>query len=39
MNLFRKFWDWKKRIEDPLYDLDDWEQVDALIDRFLDVVL
>ena len=29
MNLFKRFFEWKKRIEDPLYDLDDWEQVDA----------
>ncbi|MCR4787119.1 MAG: hypothetical protein K5888_00895 [Lachnospiraceae bacterium] len=29
MNLIKKFFDWKKRIEDPLYDFDDWEQVDA----------
>ncbi len=29
MNLFKKFIEWKKRIEDPLYDIEDWEQVDA----------
>lgn len=29
MGLFKRFFNWKKRMEDPLYDLDDWEQVDA----------
>lgn len=29
MGLLKRFFAWKNKIEDPLYDLDDWEQVDA----------
>ena len=29
MGLFKKFKDWTNRISDPLYDLDDWEDVEA----------
>ncbi len=29
MGLFKRFAEWKKNREDPLYDLEDWEQVDA----------
>lgn len=29
MGLIKRFLNWKKSIEDPLYDLEDWEQVDA----------
>lgn len=29
MGLFKRFFAWKKKIEDPLYGLEDWEQVDA----------
>lgn len=29
MGLLKRFINWKKSIEDPLYDLEDWEQVDA----------
>ncbi len=29
MKLFKRIFEWKKKQEDPLYDLNDWEQVDA----------
>lgn len=29
MGLLKRFFDFKKRMQDPLYDLEDWEQVDA----------
>lgn len=29
MGLFKRFIEWKKNREDPLHDLEDWEQIDA----------
>ena len=29
MGIFKRFFNFRKRIDDPLYDLEDWEQVDA----------